>query len=181
MVAELEIHSGTRMSLEDFRSLPETNQIVEYLNGVVVVSPSPSNAHRLKVKRMVRVIEALAPDGEVITAPMTVYMLGHGVEPDVFWVSNESSCHVESDGYWHGAPELVCEVLSSNEANDRKVKFEIYERAGVLEYWLIGADYLEVFVRENERFVRLGAFVAGERFQSPLLKAEVAVSAIFDD
>lgn len=181
MVAEIETLTGTRMSLQEFRALPETNHIVEYLKGVVVVSPSPTNEHRLKVKRLVRLIERLAPGGEVVTAPMTVYMVGHGVEPDVFWVSDESPCHVEDDGYWYGPPELVCEVLSTNEANDRKVKFEIYEQAVVRKYWLIGTDYIEVFTLQNGRFVRLGAFVADETFHSSTLNAEVPVIEVFED
>lgn len=181
MAIQPEIMTGVAMSLEEFRALPETNQIVEYLNGVVIVSPSPTNEHRLKVKRLVKVIERVAPGGEVVIAPMTVYMIGHGPEPDVFWVSDDSPCHVEADGYWYGPPELVCEVLSINEVNDRKAKFHIYERAGVCEYWLVGADFVEVFVNRDGHFARLGAFVSGETFDSVALNAAIPVSEIFED
>ena len=36
-----------------------------------------------------------------------------------------------------GAPEFLIEITSSNPAYDYQTKFELYQRAGVLEYWII--------------------------------------------
>ena len=36
-----------------------------------------------------------------------------------------------------GAPELLIEVTSSNLGYDFRTKYDLYERAGVLEYWIV--------------------------------------------
>ncbi len=46
-----------------------------------------------------------------------------------------------------GAPDLVIEILSKgNSKKEMKNKFELYEEAGVQEYWLIDPEYQNVFV-----------------------------------
>ena len=46
-----------------------------------------------------------------------------------------------------GAPDLVIEILSpSTRGNDRLIKFNLYERAGVREYWIVDPDTRIVLV-----------------------------------
>lgn len=46
-----------------------------------------------------------------------------------------------------GAPDLIIEVLSeSTENKDRGVKYELYEKHGVKEYWLVDADNKKIYV-----------------------------------
>lgn len=79
--------------------------------------------------------------------------------------SGQSPCRLGEDGYWYGAPDLVVEVLSPSTAHkDRGVKFDLYEKHGVREYWLVDPEgrYVEVYRREGERFDRAGVFAAGQ-------------------
>jgi Uma2 family endonuclease len=57
------------------------------------------------------------------------------VQPDLAVVCDKSK---DGEEACHGAPELVVEILSpSNSATEMKRKFEIYQKAGVREYWVV--------------------------------------------
>lgn len=46
-----------------------------------------------------------------------------------------------------GAPDLIVEILSpGNSKREMKDKFELYQEAGVLEYWVISPQHRSVFV-----------------------------------
>lgn len=56
----------------------------------------------------------------------------------------------------HGAPDLVVEVLSPGTAkNDRGYKKNLYETAGVKEYWIVDpiSNSIEVYILANGKFV----------------------------
>jgi Uma2 family endonuclease len=121
----------------------------------------------------------------VVISPMDVHLDDENVvQPDVFWVSGaDSLCKLGEDGHWHGAPDLVVEVLSPSTAlRDHGVKFALYERFGTREYWLIDpeGEFVEVFHREGEIFRRFGVFGREDVFAlSVLLDVTVQVSALF--
>lgn len=173
--------TGQRMSVSEFRALPETNEaIIEHINGVVFVD-SPVDPHQEVVLNAALLVKALAPQGKTRVAPMDVYLGNDTVQPDVFWVAPESECILRPDNRWQGPPDLVIEVLSPTTAQRDKeggVKFQLYQQHGVREYWIIDPVYqsIEVFAQFN----RLGEFWSGQTFQSPLLGAEVTVTRIFE-
>ena len=118
---------------------------------------------------MGNVIEA----GEWRVAPCDVYLDDlNVVQPDLFWVSPENqNCHL-IDNYWHGAPDLVIEILSPGTTRrDRDTKYSLYEKAGVREYWIVEAEelYIEVYIWRDGSFVRQGIYGLGESFASPVL------------
>ena len=46
-----------------------------------------------------------------------------------------------------GAPDLIIEILSpSTQRHDRLVKYDLYQRAGVKEYWMVDPNYQTVQV-----------------------------------
>ena len=64
------------------------------------------------------------------------------------------------------------EILSgSTEKQDRTEKFYEYEKAGVLEYWIVdpSAQTIEVFVLDHEAYKLLGKWSAGEAAYSKVL------------
>src|SRR5262245_18528912 len=140
----------TKLTKADYQALPESNLPMERIHGELIVSPTPIHAHQKVVFKAAKVVEQLAPGGEVVIAPMDVYFgEDDNVQPDVFWVSGtESRCKLGEDGYWYGAPDLVIEVLSpSTEYRDRHDKYELYEQHGVQEYWPVNtvARFIEVY------------------------------------
>jgi len=57
------------------------------------------------------------------------------VQPDLCVVCDESK--IDSRGCI-GAPDLIVEILSpGNATKDVKLKFDVYEKAGVREYWIV--------------------------------------------
>ena len=55
-----------------------------------------------------------------------------------------------------GAPDLIIEILSpSTSRHDRIVKFNLYLRAGVREYWVVDPEdkAISVHVLDNGRYV----------------------------
>ena len=72
------------------------------------------------------------------------------VEPDLSIVCDENK--LDEAGY-RGAPALIVEVLSpSNQRHDRFVKFRLYQRAGVKEYWIVDpeAKHVQVYTLEED-------------------------------
>lgn len=91
---------------------------------------------------------------EVLSAPLDVRLFERDgdrpedvrtvVQPDIMIVCDKNK--IDSHGV-HGAPDLVIEILSeSNRRNDRLVKFRLYQKAGVREYWIVDPDARVVLV-----------------------------------
>jgi Uma2 family endonuclease len=173
----------TKMTAAEFLQRPETNRHVELIDGEIVVS-APKASHQRASFESAKHIEIIAPHGIVFQAPQDVYLdESNVVQPDVMWNGPDSQCILIDDSYWRGAPDLVLEILSpSNAAHDKRVKFQLYEKHGVREYWImdIPAHRLEVWQRANEKFVLHGIFGTGEIFVSAVLGDKtVEVSALF--
>ena len=77
------------------------------------------------------------------------------VQPDLLVVCNMSG--LKGTGYF-GVPDLIIEVCSpSTIRNDKVLKFNKYEKAGVKEYWIIEPEgkFISIFtLQENKRYGR---------------------------
>ncbi len=77
------------------------------------------------------------------------------VEPDISIICNK--CKIDDKGC-NGAPDMIIEIISpSSIKKDRFVKFNLYEKAGIREYWIVEPDQklVSVFLlQKNERFSR---------------------------
>jgi Uma2 family endonuclease len=94
------------------------------------------------------------------------------VQPDLCVICDESK--LDKRGCV-GAPDLVVEILSpGNSKKEMKDKFEIYEEAGVREYWLVDLTEKAVFVYTLNAE---GIFI-GHR---PFIEDEVMHSFIFPE
>jgi Uma2 family endonuclease len=172
-----------KITADEFFALPETNHLVELIDGEVMVAATPVTKHQRLIGRAYTLLGELAPDGEAFLSPLSVYLDELNIpEPDVMWVS-PANTGVVHDSHLFGAPDLIVEVFSpSTEKRDRKDKFELYERFGVREYWMIDPEpeLIEVWVRVEDRFSRLGIYAPGEAFNSPVLAhATVQVNRLF--
>lgn len=171
-----------RMTLAEFKAMPETSGFVELIDGELIVSPTPKNPHQSAVGSIYVYLWQLELGGELVISPMDVYFGEDALEPDVFWVAPDGRCKLGEDGYWHGAPDLVVEVASPSTAyRDRGRKFEIYEEHGVREYWLVDTDarFIEVYALVEGRFERKGVFGKGTEFTSAVLGRTVSVDTMF--
>lgn len=177
-----------KMTAAEFMALPESTEPVELINGELIVSPTPVDKHQYTVVEVIFVFRQVAkqyPDrGQVRTAPLDVHFDDENiVQPDVFWISKpESRCQLGADGYWYGPPDLAVEVLSPSTARiDKGRKYDLYEKYGVREYWMIEpfGEYIEIYQHNGAEFKRLGVFGVGETFASVVLGVDITVSDIF--
>jgi len=176
----------TRTTLEEFLALPESLDHIELIDGELIMSPAPKQKHQNTVLNTAIDLKNRLPSGKVVISPMDVHLDDENVvQPDVFWVSGVNSlCKLGEDGWWHGAPDLVVEVLSSSTARrDHGAKFALYEQFGTREYWLLDpeGEFVEVFRRENGALVRFGVFGIGDTFAlSVLPDIEIRVASLFE-
>ncbi len=100
------------------------------------------------------------------------------VQPDITVICDLSK--IDQKGCL-GAPELIIEILSPGNSNkEMKIKFDLYQDAGVLEYWIVDPEKEIVlqYVLENNIFVThrpitsedILKSVALEGFKMPLNK-----------
>jgi Uma2 family endonuclease len=183
----------TLMTAEEYFALPETNQRQELIDGQLItygddgMSPAPKDIHEEITMVLVALLLQFVPARELRTAPTDVHIDGiNVVQPDLFWVNSKSGqCVRHEDGYLHGAPDLVVEILSPATAKqDKSTKYDLYEKHGVREYWIVDVDMqlVEVYTRQNEKFFRHGVFGTGDSFVSPVLDGKTIIpDAIFSD
>ncbi len=175
----------TKMSAKDFFELPETNLPTELMDGELLVSPAPIPEHQNVSVELLILLRGLIPNGKLFHAPIDVYFdESNIVQPDLLWVAEDSQCFI-GDKRLEGAPDLIVEILSPSTARrDKNKKFQLYEKYGVREYWLVDpqAQYIEVWRLENGKFTPKGVFGPGETFIVPILGDKgLNVSAVFKD
>ena len=83
-------------------------------------------------------------------SPENVYTM---VEPDISVICSPEKL---DDMGCKGAPDLIIEILSpSTRRHDRLTKFNLYQRAGVREYWIVDPSDRSVqsFLLENNAYI----------------------------
>ena len=91
------------------------------------------------------------------------------VQPDLCVICDENK--IDERGAF-GAPDLVIEILSpGNSKKEMKYKYDLYEEAKVLEYWIVNpADRtIFVFILKEDKF----------EGQHPLIEEDVINSPLF--
>ena len=92
------------------------------------------------------------------------------VQPDLCVVCDPSK--IDARGCL-GAPDIVVEILSpGNSKKELSVKFDIYEAAGVREYWIIQPEaksFVKYVRNESGMFIEKGTTVNGGEIRSEVL------------
>ncbi|HMN42868.1 MAG TPA: Uma2 family endonuclease [Phycisphaerales bacterium] len=131
-------YAGLLMGAEEFHAIGETRERYELVNGVVVMSPSPTPQHWRIIREVLRQIDAFSGPGGVDPYVETdLYIESKMVfRPDLCVYAKAPSKRPPSR--LAEAPDLVVEVNSpGNKSYDLVTKREVYERFGVREYWSI--------------------------------------------
>ncbi len=131
---------------------------LELIDGELLVSPTPSDMHQRVSSNLVYALEQhIRPRrlGAVFAAPLTVRLSAeNAVQPDILFLNRERASVLDG-GIVNGAPDLVMEILSPSTRDvDLTRKRALYERFGVLEYWVIDVDArsVTVLVRADGRY-----------------------------
>ena len=129
------------------------------------MTPSPITAHQRFARDLGYVLYGFVDEhelGEIFFAPLDVYLSPSDiVQPDLLFISNSRTERI-ADKNIQGAPDLVVEIISeSTRRIDKKIKFRLYERFDVIEYWLADpvVQTIEVYSRNQEnRLVRTAEY-----------------------
>src|SRR3982751_4284685 len=131
--------SAPRYTLADLERFPEDGNRYELLDGVLIVTPSPSNAHQIIVNRLAfRLTQAVmvAGDGQVVAPGAITVLPRTQLKPDILVYPARyaiDSKWEEIDEHW-----LAVEVLSrSSRVYDCEIKRDAYISLGVQEVWLV--------------------------------------------
>ena len=123
---------------------------IELIDGEAVMMAPPSTAHQLISGELFRQLANFLEGKKcrAIPAPFAVRLFENEndapsdvqtvVEPDISVVCDRSKL---DDHGCKGAPDMVIEILSpSTRRHDRLVKLNLYQRAGVGEYWIVNPE-----------------------------------------
>lgn len=139
----------SRYTFADVLSWDE-NERIEIINGEAFLMATPSRVHQEICFEIGRQLGNYL-DGKqckVYPAPFGVRLFEQDgdasedvdtiVEPDISVICDRSKL----DKYGcKGAPDLIVEVLSpSTQRHDQLVKLNLYQRAGVREYWIVDPE-----------------------------------------
>ena len=129
---------------------------VEIINGEAFMMATPSSRHQELSGELFRQLAnfLVGKRCKVYPAPFGVRLFERDgdkpedvdtmVEPDISVVCDRGK--IDKRGC-KGAPDLIIEILSpSTRRHDRLVKLNLYQRAGVLEYWMVDPDNQSVQV-----------------------------------
>jgi Uma2 family endonuclease len=168
----------------DYFHLPETNKIIELSEGRLIISPAPTTQHQQIISKLHLLIGnfvLLNNLGEAVTSPVDVRLWkGNIRQPDIVFMSNKHRKRITRR--YFGVPDLVMEILSKGTAKvDKEEKFQEYERAEVLEYWIVDPfkKGITVYTLENGIYVLFGKWGIGEIAKSKLLVGfEVSIDKV---
>lgn len=193
----MEITSLNQLDLEKSYSYADYfswkfRERVELLKGKIMkMSPAPSRRHQT-MSRIVgtNIINFLDKSPcQVFYAPFDVRLeranddrkVQNVVQPDICVICDLSKL---DDRGCSGAPELIVEILSpGNTKKEMKDKFELYEAAGVEEYWIIEPTeniVLQYFL-ENGHFVNYRPLIEEDILHSRVLEGfSLELSSVFE-
>jgi Uma2 family endonuclease len=167
--------TGTqRMTLEEFRTLPEGPPFYEYEEGELILVALPTPEHQDIIGVLWNVLRQFVRQRQMgrVVMEVDVYLPdGRGYIPDLAYLSTER-LHLlnPTDRKIHGSPDLVVEVTSSAPARDRVHKFRVYYANGVPWYWIVDANILaiEEYHATPQGYLRTASVAQGEEFQPQL-------------
>ncbi len=131
--------------------------LTQIINGVEIRSPSPFGIHQRIVHKLSYLIQTFLdskPMGEVFLSPLDVILDPkiNQVQPDLIFIKKENMGIFHEHGWIRGVPDLLIEVVSKGTiTRDTEEKYEIYQKYGVSEYWLVFPEQqcIEVYTLEN--------------------------------
>jgi Uma2 family endonuclease len=167
------------------------NERIELLKGKIFkMSPAPASNHqRISWKISFALGKHLEHKNcSIFYAPFDVRLerqqdekkIQTVVQPDICVICDETK--IDEKGCL-GAPNLVVEILSSgNSDKEMKYKFELYEEAGVEEYWLVNPSEKTIlqYVLTKNQFISKRPLILEDTIKSAILTGfEMPLNEVF--
>lgn len=140
-----------RWTYQDYALLDDGKRY-EILDGDLLEMSAPTTYHQDCLRDLGFLMWQFVKEkksGKIFLAPTDViFDEDHTTQPDILFVSTERAALIRKEGIF-GAPDVVVEILSPSPVyHDRHKKRQVYERFGVVEYWLVDAANRTIEVME---------------------------------
>jgi len=177
-----------KATIEEFWALPESLQHIEYINGEIIVAPTPTVTHQAILRNLSFALHEFVKrtaSGSIFFSPLDVVLpSGDVVQPDAFFLDKEESERARGEKRIHGAPSLLVKILSPGSIkHDTLTKRNLYERNGVREYWIVDPEaktIAQLVLKENR--YELVELSEGDTIKSVALAGfEMSVEALTSD
>jgi Uma2 family endonuclease len=161
----------------------QTNQLIEFTDGVIEVLPRPTDKHQAISRLLFLALLAWVQrfGGTVFYAPLRVQVRpGKFREPDLLRDPNDPR---RQNAFWYGA-DLVAEIVSPDKPErDTDEKPSDYSEARIPEYWIVNPldETISVLTLANDVCRAHGTFRRGDQATSLCLDGfSVSVDAVLD-
>ncbi|MBV9924794.1 MAG: Uma2 family endonuclease [Acidobacteria bacterium] len=164
-----------RASVEEFWSLPESVLPTEYIDGEIIMAPSPTVPHQIVAGNIYYALRTFVQGKEgggwVFCSPLDVVLpTGEVVQPDVFFLNARQTERTHKTDRVREVPPFLIEILSPGSiTHDTIRKRALYERMGVREYWIVDVKERKV----AQLVLRKKHYVLTELGESDVIKASV--------
>ena len=168
-------------------------EMVELIRGKIYrMSPAPRSVHQTILGNLHLVLGHFLKNQrcKVFLAPTDVILpiankrresATTVVQPDIVVVCNPEM--IEEAGIF-GVPDWVVEILSPHTSKkDLQLKYDVYEEAGIGEYWIVMPDQqlVEVFVLVHGKYQRTTTYVKEDTVTSHTLpELSIDLVEVFD-
>ena len=149
----------TKLGYAEYVCFPDDGKRHEIIEGAHYMNPAPSTYHQTVSRRIQFLLYAqieLKQIGQVYDAPVDLHLNEFNIiQPDIVLVL-ESQRQIITPSKIKGVPALVVEIISpSTRKNDLVLKRQVYEAAGVPEYWIVDPleHELHQLILENGAYV----------------------------
>jgi len=132
---------GVRMTEDEFLAWAPEKPDAEWADGEVYIMSAANNWHNLVQTWLTHYLMTLIERDDLGGVRNDMYVRLAAQRrlrvPDLMLIS-KGRLHIIGDTLIDGAPDLIIEVVSpDSQERDRREKFIEYEKAGVLEYWIV--------------------------------------------
>jgi Uma2 family endonuclease len=115
-------------------------RLTEKINGVIYFMASPNTRHNHVSRNLAGLFWNFLRGKECKSFSQLDIMLDENntFVPDLSVICDRTKL---TDQNYQGAPSLVVEILSpATMKNDKGIKFDVYEKSGVQEYWIVDTN-----------------------------------------
>ena len=157
----------------------ETDELLEYIDGVVYNQASPSIKHQRVSHKLSFEFENHfnGKECEVFTAPIDIVLKNEYITdckkviPDLVVICDKLGFN---ENNYIGVPTLIVEILSpSNQSHDLVTKLNLYQKFGVPEYWIVNPKFDSIHIYtldKNGMYEETGIYKGKEIAESSIFK-----------
>jgi len=169
------------------------DEMVELIKGKIFkMSPGPNTFHQTVSMNVSRIFSnhlygskckpfAAPTDVRLITKSTEDQDITTVIQPDFFVVCDPAK--MDTRGCL-GSPDFIIEIVSpSTSSRDLRIKYSLYEEAGVTEYWIIhpGDQFVQCYVLHNGIYKESGVYSEDSNIPVRTIPGlELSVEAVFE-